>query len=176
MKNLNKFSKYILYIMCISGAVWLGSYITRLFVTYHIFQGNDFILREYITQQNLNEIFFTLKPAFLTSLILYTVFFVSFIVFLSTAKIKLKHNGWFFITTIIIFFTFPFEAYLMNIDYKIVMLLSGNGYNRSKILNLIIERFKVFGSFPLVEIFCYFAIIFLIIFQPLTKNIALENK
>jgi hypothetical protein len=162
--------------MCLSGAVWLGSYITRLFVTYRIFQENDFVLKEYISQQNLNEIFITLKPAFLTSLILYTVFFVSFIVFLSTAKINLKHNGWFFIITIIIFFTFPFEAYLMNIDYKIVLLLSSNNFNSNEILSFIIERLKVFGSFPLVEIFCYFAIIFLIIFQPLTKNVALENK
>lgn len=162
--------------MCLSGAVWLGSYITRLFVTYRLFQEDSFILKPYINLQNLDEIFITLQPAFITSLILYTIFFLSFIVFLSTAKIKLKHNGWLFIITVIIFFTFPFEAYLMNIDYKIVMLLSSRSYNSDEILNLIIERFKIFGSFPLVEIFCYFGIIFLFIFQPLTKNIALENQ
>lgn len=175
MKNLSKFSKYILYLTCLSGAVWLGSYITKLLITYHIFQDSDFILKDYINEQNLSEIFLTLLPAFMSTLILYTVFFVSFILFLSTAKIKLKHNGWLFIITVIIFLTFPFEAYLMNIDYKIVMLLCNNSFNSNKILDLIIERFKIFGSFPLIEIFCYFAVVFLIIFQPLTKNIAVEK-
>ncbi len=175
MKNLNKFSRYLLYISCLSGAVWLGSYITRLFVTYRLFQPNDFVLKNYISVQGLGDILYTLLPAFLVTFIFYIIFFVFFILFLSTAKLSMRNNGWLLIITVIILLTFPFEAYLMSIDYNIVALLTGNSFNSSEVLNLIIKRFKVFSSFPVIEIFCYFAVIFLIIFQPLTKNIVIEK-
>jgi len=175
MKNLNKFSSYTLYITCLLGAVWLGSYITRLFVTYRLFQEKDFVLKDYVTPQNLDGILSTLLPAFWITLASYLVFFIFFILFLVTAKLSLKNNGWLFIITVIIFLTFPFEAYLMSIDYKVVGLLTSDAFNSAEVLNFIIERFKVFSSFPVIEIFCYFAVIYLIIFQPLTKKIITEK-
>ena len=175
MKNLNKFSSYILYITCLSGAIWLGSYITRLYVTYRLFQEKDFVLKGYITPQNLDGILSTLLPAFWITLVAYSVFFIFFILFLVTAKLSLKNNGWLFIITVIIFLTFPFEAYLMSIDYKVVGLLTSDAFNSAEVLNFIIERFKVFSSFPVIEIFCYFAVIYLIIFQLLTKKIITEK-
>ena len=175
MKNLNKFSRYLLYISCLSGAVWLGSYITRLSITYRLFQENSFVLKDYITPQRLNDIFYTLLPAYWLTLICYIIFFVFFILFLRTSKLSLRNNGWLFIITVVILLTFPFEAYLMSIDFNIVTLLTGNSLTSGEVLNLIIKRFKVFSSFPVIEIFCYLAVIFLIIFQPLTKNIVAEE-
>ena len=176
MKNLNKFSRFLFYITCLSGAIWLGSYVTRLFVTYRLFQPNDFILKDYINTQGLGDILYTLLPAYLVAFISYTIFFVFFILFLSTSKLSLKNNGWLFIVSVAVLLTFPFEAYLMTIDYNIISLLAGNTFNAGEVLNLIIKRFKVFSSFPVIEIFCYFAIIFLLIFQPLTKNIVTEKN
>lgn len=175
MKNLNKFSRYLFYITCLSGAIWLGSYITRLSVTYRLFQENSFVLKDYITPQSLSNILYTLLPAYWLTFICYIVFLVFFVSFLTTSKLSLRNNGWMFIITVVVLLTFPFEAYLMSIDFNIVTLLTNNPFNSSEVLNLIIKRFKAFSSFPIIEIFCYFAVIFLIIFQPLTKNIVTEK-
>ena len=39
--------------------------------------------------------------------------------------------------------------------------------NNKEVLELIIKRFKIFSSFPVIEIFCFWAIVFLFLFQPL---------
>lgn len=176
MKNLNKFSRYLFFIICLSGAIWLGSYITRLSVTYRLFDSNDFVLKDYINTQSLNNILNILLPAYLFTFISYIIFFVFFILFLSTSKLSLKNNGWLFIISVVVLLTFPFEAYLMTIDYNIISLLTGSSFNAGEVLTLIIKRFKVLSSFPVIEIFCYFAIISLLIFQPLTKNIITEKN
>ena len=170
MININRFSKFILFIACLSGSLWLGSYMTRLFVTYRIFEETDFILRPYYNTGNLSEVLLTLLPAFTSTFVLYIIFFLFFIIFLIFSKINLKQNGWLFIITILVLVTSPFEAYLMSIDYKIISLVGNESFNPNDVIELIKERFKVFSSFPVIEIFCYFAIIFLLIFKPLTKN------
>ncbi len=167
---------FLLFITCLSGSLWLGSYMTRLFVTYRLFEDTDFILKPYYHSGNLSEVLLTLLPAFTSTLILYIIFFIFFIFFLIFSKLNFKQNGWLFIITLLVFVTFPFEAYLMNIDYKIVSLVNKESFNPTEVIELIIERFKVFSSFPVIEIFCYFAIIFLLIFKPLTKKIQQANE
>jgi hypothetical protein len=170
MNNLNGFSKFILFITCLSGSLWLGSYVTRLSTAYSLFEETDFILKPYYNNGNLSEVFITLLPVYTTTFISYIIFFLFFIIFLMISRISLKQNGWFFITTVLIIATFPFEAYLMTIDWKILSLIKSESFNPDDIVNLIKDRFNIFSSFPVIEIFSYFAIIFLIIFKPLTKE------
>jgi hypothetical protein len=67
--------------------------------------------------------------------------------------------------------TAPFEIYLLTIDYKIATSVFYNpDFDSTYILNLTIERFKVLSSFPIIEVFIYFAIIYLFIFQSLKKK------
>ena len=98
------------------------------------------------------------------------MFIITFLIFLISSKISLKQNGWLFIITLIVFVTFPFELYLITIDYKILTEVYSAGFNANQVLNLYIERFKVLGSFPIIEVLCYFAVIFLILFQK--KNLS----
>ncbi len=176
MKNLSKFSNILMFITCLSGSLWMGSYMTRLFITYRLFEDTDLILRPYYNTGNLSEVILTLLPAFTSTFILYIIFFFSFIFFAAFSKLNLKQNGWLFIITILILVTFPFEAYLMNIDYKIISLINSESFNPNDVVDLIIKRFKIFSSFPVIEIFCYFAIIFLLIFKPLTKKVLPVNE
>jgi len=176
MKNLSKFSKFLLVITCLSGSLWLGSYMTTLFVTYRLFEETDFILKPYYNTANLSEVLLTLLPAFTSTFVLYIIFFLFFILFLVFSKLNLKQNGWLFIITLLVLVTFPLEAYLMNIDYKIISLVNSESFNPNNVIELIKERFIVFNSFPVIEIFCYFAIIFLLIFKPLTKKVMPVNE
>ncbi len=166
MKNLNTFSKIFLYFATVSGIVWFGSYITKLALSYQLFQGHEFALNYYLNSQNLTAVFLTLNANMILTAISYIVFIVSFIIFLTSSRLSLKVNGWLLIVSLIIIITLPFEIYLMTIDYKVYQMLQ-SGFNSMDILNLYIKRFKVLGSFPIIEVLSYFAVIFLIIFRPL---------
>ncbi len=140
-----------------------------------MFEETGFVLKQYLTAQNLPGVLTTLYPAFVTTFVLYIIFIISFVLFLIFCKMSLKQNGWLFIITILVLITFPFEVYLMTIDYKIILALPGN-FDPKYIISLIVERFKVFNSFSIIEIISYFAMIYLAIFQPLTSNKKLNNE
>ena len=167
MNKLSKISKISLFLFVVSGAIWLGSYITRLSLFYQIFQPAEFVLKDFINDQNLSGIFQTLIAAVTINIIFYIVMIVTFILFILTSKLNLKQNGWLFISTVLIFISLPFELYLMFIDYKLVIMVFNGNFNSQEVLKLVIKRFTVLSSFPIVEILSYFAVIYLFLFQPL---------
>jgi hypothetical protein len=168
MNKLTKTAKFFLYVFVATGAIWLGSYITRLSAFYQLFQATEFTLKEFVNDQNIGGIFQTLIATISINLIFYFLMIVSFILFIIISRLNLKQNGWLFISAVLIFLTAPFEFYLMLIDYKIVMLVLNKVFNPNDVLNLVIKRFTILSSFPIVEILSYFAIIYLFLFQPLS--------
>lgn len=173
--KINKFiNKVVLYGLISSGLLWLGSYITRILLTFQLFEETDFQLKSYINQSNLSAVFTTINPAVTLNLFLFPLFLIFFSLYVVTSKLKLKENGWLFISLVIIVLTAPFEAYLLTIDYKIVTTVFYNpNFDSNFVLNLNIERIKLFSSFPIIEILCYFAVIYLFTFKPLTKTTSL---
>ncbi len=171
MKNLSVVSKILLLLAVISGSLWFGSYFARLTASYQLFRGHYFDLAGFISQQNLPGIFISLNSLIIVSGILYIIFILTYFLFLFSSKISLKHNGWLFIITLLILVTLPFEAYLMSIDLKIYFLVSANNFNAGEVLNLYISRIKSLSSFPIIELLCYGAVIFFLLFQPLKKNL-----
>lgn len=168
MKNLSKISKIFLYIAFLSGLLWIGSYFTRLLTTYFLFNQNDFELKNFISQENLAGILTIINIPVTITFVLYIIFIPAFIIFLISSGIKLKQNGWLFITTVLILLTFPFEVYLMVIDFEIIKIIGFAGnFEIKNALDLIVKRTQILSNFPLIEVFCYFSIIFFVIFQPL---------
>src|SRR5208337_3015635 len=112
-------------------------------------------------EQNLNAVFNIILPLITFNLVTYILFILFFIIFLSSARISLKNEGWLFISTMIIFITMPFEGYLSFYDYKIVNFIFYHNSNVTDIVNLIRERITKLSSFSFIEIFSYLTIIFL---------------
>jgi len=50
MKKLKTVPKIFAFIAIVSGALWLGSYLVRIIVSYNLFLENDFVLKEFVTQ------------------------------------------------------------------------------------------------------------------------------
>jgi len=169
MKNQSFFTKLFASISLTAAAVWIGSYLVKIFLIYNLFEPVDLALKERYLQTDLNNVFFTLLPAFATALIAYVIFIFTFITFLSLSKISLKQNGWLFISVLIVLITFPFEMYLMLTDYKIINLLLLESFNSDAILQLIRDRITTLSSFPVIALLSYISILFLIIFKPLTN-------
>jgi type III secretory pathway component EscU len=170
MKNTNILSKIFLYLCVLSGVLWIGGYFARMILTYQLFEKTDFLLKSFMNSQNLPGIFFVLSAGIILTSVLYIIFVVSFIIFLGSSKISLKENGWLFIIAILVLITAPFEIYLMTIDKAVVNIIYSGVYNVNDVLALIIKRFKIFGSFPIIELLCYFAITYLFIFQPMKMS------
>ncbi len=165
-----------MFISLLSGVLWLGAYLTRLMLTYQLFEPKDYILKAYVTPENLSGILITLGAAVSTTMILYITFIVSFVLFLISSKVSLKKNGWLFITALIVLVTLPFEVYLMTVDYSIIDKIYFSSFDAQSILNLFVKRLKTLSSFSLVEIFSYFAAVYFVLFQPLTKRDVIKNE
>lgn len=167
MQNISKLSRFFLYIFVLSAVLWLGGYFSRLLLTYQLFLPKDLALKSYVTNENLSGILTTMNSAVSYTLILYPVMLLSFLIFLFTSRVSLKEQGWLLVMTLIILITAPFEIYLMTIDYNIATKVFYTAFNPQEILSLYVKRVKVLSSFSLIEIFSYFAIVFLAVFQPL---------
>lgn len=168
MQKNSKISKIILYICIIFGIMWFGGYISRLLLTYQLFEPKDFILKQYVNDQNLYGIIYTISSSVTFTFVTFIVFIIMFYTFLLVSKTNLKKNGWLFVTTLVITITAPFELFLMSsIDYKIITKVFYSVFDEKEILALFIKRFKLLSNFSLIEIFSYFIVFFLCVFQPL---------
>lgn len=170
MKKQSFISKTFLVLTLSSGSIWLGAYTAKLFLTYNLFEAKDLTLKTSFNSEALVNNIVSFLPVFTTTFSSYIALIVFLLLFLVTAKLSLKNNGWFFISLMIVLFTFPFEVYLMIIDYKLISMMLSGSFNSEFALNLMRDRITVLGSFPLIEIFSYIAIISLLVFKPLTIN------
>jgi len=170
MDKLSKVSKIFLTITIISFIIWFGSYITRQLYIFQFFEPENMELQSSITQSSLSDILSLMLPILLINMIAYSFFIFSFLILLFLAKISLKREGWLFIITLIVFFTAPFEFYLLSIDYKITSLLLINYFDPNEIIGLLRERIVFFNSFPIIIIFLFTSSIILYLFKPLRKT------
>lgn len=171
MDKLSKFSKIFLFLSFVFGVLWLGGYLTRQLVVYQFFNPEDLSLRSIYNNQNLDVSIRTIAPIFVSNLIFYISFLITFLVFILTAKIKFKIEGWLLFITLIVLITAPFELYLAVQDYKIISdIYLSSDVHANSILNTIKERMQLLSSFSIIEIFSFIGIIFLLIFKPLRKT------
>lgn len=171
MNKVSTISKIFAVISLIAASIWAGSYLTRMFLVYQLFEGTDLILKNYINQNNIVGILSTLLPAIMVHMISFVVMIISTLLFYMTSKLSLKLNGWVFIILIGILITLPFEIYLMIIDYKVVIALFSGSFDSIKVVSLLRDRIKELGSFPIVALLTYLSFYYFIIFQPLIKKI-----
>jgi len=176
MKNSKLLVKLNLFLIVVTSIIWLGSYIARHLAVYQLFEPKGLVLRDIYSLQNLSPVLETLSPLLVTALITYPLFIILFIIYLFISKINLKYEGWLFICVLIIFITMPFEVFLLLKDYKIVKLILMDNSDLIKIVDLLRERITILSSFSLIEIFSYFAVIFLSIFKPLRKTNEIKRE
>ena len=175
MKNKKLTGNLAASLALVSGSIWLGAYILRMFISYRLFD-IDMNLIGNLNTANLEGFLFAFTPAVNTTFITYIIFVLSFSIFLFTSKMILKENGWLFIITLIVYITLPFEVYLMTIDYKMILGLNYSAtVNADYIISLIKDRFENLSSFPVIIILSYCSAYFFLIFKPLTQKKNNEN-
>lgn len=171
MINKKQINQILTFLLTLSFILWLGIYISRLLITYQLFEPVDLSLKKIFINYDLNPIFYSFYPLIVSSLVLYLALLILFIFYLVTTERKVKENGWLLIITLIIFITSPFELYLCYKDLKLInTILEIPKVNFNEILSLVKERLIILNNFSLIEIFSYFIIAYLVIYKPLQKR------
>ena len=170
MKSNSTLSKIFAVLSLMAASIWVGSYLSRLFVVYNLFEGQDLVLQKYITNENINGILLSLLPSILVHFIAFIVMILSALLFYFTNKVNLRFNGWLFIILIAVIITVPFEIYLMIIDYRIITMLNGTSFNSVTVIELLKDRIQNLSSYPIVAILTYLSFYYFIVFQPLIKK------
>lgn len=169
MKN-KKLSSYLAFASAVFAAIWLGAYITRLILTYNLFEEGELVLKYFVNDTNISGIFQAFEPLYYITFITYVVFIFCFTLFLVLSGLPFKKNGWLFIISLIIYFTLPFEIVLMTIDYRIISLYLSGNYDSGSVLKLVIERLQVLGGFSVILILCYLSIPYFLILRPFSAK------
>ncbi len=169
MQNLSKVSKIFLFLTSLFFALWLGGYVLRQTVIYQFFEPENLSLKEIFNEQSLPQTLYVILPIFVFNLVTYGIFIIGLTAFIITSKIRLRNEGWLFISLSIIAICAPFEVYLLFKDIEIVKNIYSQSYSPIKVINLIHERLTVLSSFSLIEILSYIGIVFLVVFKPLQK-------
>lgn len=170
MKNISTIAKIFAVLSLMSGAIWIGSYLSRLFLINQLFEGSDLILKSYITNDNVNGILTSIIPSIVVHFVSFIIMLLTTILFYFTSKISLRFNGWLFIILIAILITAPFEFFLMINDYKTILILNSATFNSTVVIELLRDRIKDISSYSIVAILTYLSFYYFIVFQPLTKK------
>lgn len=171
MKNISTLSKILAVLSLIATSIWIGSYLSRLFIVYQFFEGPDLILKNYINENNIDGILFSLLPVIVVHFISFVVMIMTTILFYLTSKLSLKFNGWLFIILIAVLILLPFEIYLMLIDYNVMLALNSGVFDSTQIITMLRDRITDLSSFSIVALLTYSSFYYFIVFQPLTKNV-----
>lgn len=174
MKSLSPVSKLFAVISLMAASIWIGSYLTRLFLVYQLFEGPELLLKGFVNESNIDGILVSILPSLVVHFISFIVMVIVIILFYITSKISLRYNGWLFIILIAVLLTLPFEIYLMLIDYKIIIALNNGSFDSAQIINLLRDRIKDLSSFSIVAVLTYLSFFYFIVFQPLNKEIKSE--
>ena len=175
MKKKSSLSKIFELLALVTGSIWFGSYIARLLITYQMFEYNEIILKNYITDNNLSAIIQTNFPLVNLTFFSYLIFIICFSIFLILTSMKLKENGWLFIVSMIIYLTLPFEVILSAIDYKLIILFMNAQFSSDQVLKLITKRISLLNSFPIILVLSYLSIPYFLVFKPFTIKSKNEN-
>lgn len=170
MPKTSKISKVILVLLILTTIVWLGNTVSRMMFTYNIFENSQLAIKSFLTDTVLKGVLIVHQPMVSISIFSYFLMLLLFALFLITSKLRLRDNGWLFISILLILFTAPFEIYLIIKDFSLFYTLYFTDYDLNSLMEVIYKRYSIFGSFMIVEILAYFSIVSLFIFRPFIRR------
>ncbi len=90
MKKKSNLSTIFGYLALTSGSLWFGAYVSRLLITYQMFEETEFVLNNFINNTNLPAIIQTTFPLVNLTFYSYTIMIISFTLFLIFSKYKIE--------------------------------------------------------------------------------------
>jgi hypothetical protein len=164
-----------LFVLGISGIVWLGGVNIRTMIGSDLLAPGTTRFLEYIAPDAEREIYRLLSMTAIVTISSYFVVLVSAAVFLARSPWKLKENGWLLMSAILLYIFVPVELFCMSLDLRMVYLEFFTAEGNSAFRELVLARIGALSGAPFVALFCYYAIVPLVVFQPLKRTPPLKS-
>jgi hypothetical protein len=163
-------NKFALLLLIFGAVFWLGAINIRAIIGNELLNYDQFNFRTAIPPDRENALFQMMANASIVIAVSYFVVLVSAIWFLKTTTLKFKQNGWLIMSTMLFFVFVPVEAYTNYLDIKFTILFHSNPPNHDDLLRIFGKRLGALSGVPIIALLCYYTIIGLAIFKPLTKK------
>src|SRR4030095_6372192 len=165
----SKSNKLALTILIFAAVFWLGAINIRALIGNELLNYDQFYFRTSIPPDRENTLFQMITNASIVIVISYFFVLVSAIWFMVTTKLKMRENGWLFMSAILFFIFVPAEVYTCILDIKFMLLFLSNPPNHDELLEIFGERLGALSGVPIIALFCYYSIIPIAVFKPLRK-------
>jgi hypothetical protein len=172
----SKSNKFALTFLVISAIFWLGAINIRALIQNELLNFDQFNFRTNIPPDRENTLFQLVSNSSIVAMGSYLVVLFSAIWFLLTTSLKFKENGWLVMATILFFLFLPVEIYTYYIDMRFILLYYSHPPNHDELLRLFGMRLGALSGVPVIALLCYYTIIPIAIFRPLTRIHADEEK
>jgi hypothetical protein len=163
-------NKIALSILALAAIFWLGAINIRALIGNQLLIYDQFQFRTSIPPDRENTIFQLISDASLVVIISYAVVLICSVWFTLTNKLKIKNNGWLLMCYILFFIFVPVEVYTYIIDIKFMLLFQAHPPNHDELLRLFGQRLGALSGVPVIALLCYYTIIPIAIFRPLSKK------
>jgi hypothetical protein len=171
METYQSKSNKIALMLLIFGAIfWLGAINIRALIGNELLNYDQFNFRTSIPPEREYTLFQLISNSSIVIVSSYFVVLVSAIWFLKTTNLKFKENGWLIMSSILFFIFMPVEVYTYFLDIKFALLFHSNPPNHDELLRIFGNRLGALSGIPVIALFCYYTIIGLAIFRPLSKK------
>jgi hypothetical protein len=164
-------SRIALYVMVVAAIFWLGSVNIRAMIGNDMLKTGTLEFEEYLAPEAEREIFRLLSFASLIVMISYAAVLVSGTVFLTTTPLRFREHGWLMMSAILFYAFVPVEVFTMSLDARMVYMEFFTTAGNDVFRELFIARVAALAGAPVIALLCYYTIIALAVFQPLTRRV-----
>ena len=165
----SKSNKLALTFLIMSAIFWLGAINIRALIQNELLNFDQFSFRTDIPPDRENTLFQLVSNSSIVIMASYLIVLVSVVWFLRTTNLKFKQNGWLIMSTILFFLFLPVEIYTYYIDMRFILLYYSHPPNHDELLRLFGMRLGALSGVPVIALLCYYTIIPISIFKPLTR-------
>ncbi len=166
----SKSNKIALMLLIFGAIFWLGAINIRALIGNELLNYDQFNFRTSIPPDREDTLFQLLANASVVIISAYVVVLISAVWFLKTTLLKIRENGWLLMSAILFFVFVPVETYTYYLDIKFALLYHSNPPNHDELLRIFGKRLGALSGIPVIALFCYYTIIGLAVFRPLSKK------
>jgi hypothetical protein len=170
MTQSARLSRLALLFLTFGTIFWLGGVNVRALIGNVLFKQGTLTFEEYLAPEAEAEIFRILAFTSVVTIISYGIVLVSATVFLVTTTIRLRENGWLMMSAILFYVFAPVELYTGYLDGRMVYFEFFTSDGNDVFRAMFLTRLQALAGAPLVALLCYYTIIGLVIFRPLTRS------
>jgi hypothetical protein len=170
MTQSTRLSRIALLFLAMGTIFWLGGLNIRALIGNVLFKPGTLTFEEYLAPEAEAEIFRILSFTSVVTMISYGVVLVSATIFLVTTPIRVRENGWLMMSAILFYAFVPVELYTGYLDGRMVYFEFFTTAGNDVFRGMFLTRLQTLAGAPFVALLCYYTVIGLAIFRPLTRS------